>query len=168
MTVGFSIMTSFEHQEDVVAMMRLLYEEDEAASAVDYSQFPSSVKHLVSSPSAGEVILFSEGRALRGYSLLIPYWSNEFGGTLLFIDELFVMPGFRDRGIGRSFFRYLEQRRPFEAVALALEVSPQNSRGTRLYESLGFVRRRNHTLTRSSHWHRLIPSAQGESNVPVL
>ena len=150
-TVSFSIMTSFEHQEDVVAMMRLLYEEDEAASVVDYSQIPSSVKHLVSSPSAGEVVLFRERSALRGYSLLIPYWSNEFGGTLLFIDELFVVPGFRNRGIGHAFFRYLEQRRPFEAVALALEVSPQNSPGNRLYASLGLVRRRSNTLTRPLH-----------------
>src|SRR5579871_2556335 len=117
-TVNFSVMTSFEHQEDVVAMMLLLYKEDEAPTLIDYSRFPSCVKHLVSNPSAGEVVLFRDGNALLGYSLLIPYWSNEFGGTLLYIDELFVRPGFRSRGIAHSFFRYLEQRRPFDAVAL--------------------------------------------------
>ena len=147
-TITFSRMTSLEHQEAVVEMMRLLHEEDQAAAAVDYSRFPSSVQHLVSNPSAGEIVLFCEGDVLRGYALLIPYWSNEFGGTFLFVDELFVAQSHRNRGIGHKFFRYLEHRRPFEAVALALEVSPQNTRGLRLYESVGFVRRPNSTLTR--------------------
>jgi hypothetical protein len=44
---------------------------------------------------------------LLGYALLIPYWSNEFGGVLLFVDELFVLREVRNRGIGHSFFRFL-------------------------------------------------------------
>jgi GNAT superfamily N-acetyltransferase len=145
-TISFHVMTDLEHEEEVLAMMRLLYEEDEAA--VDVSRFPSSIKHLISHPSSGQIVLFREGSELRGYALLVPYWSNEFGGTLLFVDELFVASGSRNRGIGHSFFRYLEQQRPFGPVGLALEVSPRNSRGRRLYESLGFVLRRNVTLTR--------------------
>ncbi len=38
--------------------------------------------------------MFHEGVQLVGYAILIPYWSNEFGGNLLFIDELFVSPAF--------------------------------------------------------------------------
>jgi GNAT superfamily N-acetyltransferase len=147
-TISFHVMSDLDHEEEVAAMMRLLYEEDEAASAVDVSRFPSSIKHLISHPSSGQIVLFCEGSELRGYALLVPYWSNEFGGTLLFVDELFVAAGSRNQGIGHSFFRYLEQQRPFGPVHLALEVSPRNSRGRRLYESLGFVLRRNAILTR--------------------
>ena len=147
-TISFHAMTDLENAEEVAAMMRLLYEEDEAASTVDVSRFPSSIKHLISHPSSGQIILFRAGSELRGYALLVPYWSNEFGGTLLFVDELFVVPGARNRGVGRSFFRYLEQQRPFSPVRIALEVSPRNTRGRRLYESLGFVQRRHVTLTR--------------------
>lgn len=147
-TISFSVMTDLEHREEVVAMMRLLYEEDKSASEVDYARFPSTIEYLVSNPSAGQVVLFRSGRELRGYALLVPYWSNEFGGTLLCIDELFVVSGSRNRGIGRSFFRYLEQQRPFAPVSLALGVSPGNRRARRLYESLGFVEHRNATLTR--------------------
>ena len=147
-TISFHVMTDLEHAEEVAAMMRLLYEGDAASFTVDVSRFPSSIKHLISHPGSGQIILFREGSELRGYALLVPYWSNEFGGTLLFIDELFVVSGSRNRGIGRSFFRYLEQQRPFGPVRLALEVSPGNTRGRRLYESLGFVQRRHVTLTR--------------------
>lgn len=146
--ISFHAMTDLEHEEEVAAMMRRLYDEDEAAHTVDVSRFPSSIRHLIAHPAAGQIILFCEGSQLRGYALLVPYWSNEFGGTLLFVDELFVVAEARNRGIGHSFFRYLEQQRPFGPVRLALEVSPGNSRGRRFYESLGFVPRRHSTFTR--------------------
>ena len=140
-------MNDLQHKAEVLAMMRELYSEDEAASPVDQSQFPLNIEVLMARPSRGRIVLFSEGGLLRGYALLIPYWSNEFGGTLLFVDEMFVIPEARNRGIGRSFFRYLEEVRPFDAVALALEVSPSNAGARRLYESLGFSLRKNSVLT---------------------
>ena len=148
-TIEFSRMTTLEDQKEVVAMMRLLYEEDPAAAKVDDSRFPSTIERLVGDASAGQVVLFREGSDLRGYALLIPFWSNELGGTVLFVDELFVLAGFRNRGIGRAFFRYLERERPFEPVALGLGVSPRNTRARRLYESLGFRELRNATLLRT-------------------
>ena len=128
-------------------MMRALYAEDEGASAVDQSRFPLNIAFLIAQPSRGRIVLFSEGGLLRGYALLIPCWSNEFGGTLLFVDEMFVMPKARNRGIGRSFFRFLNEEKPFDAVAVALEVSPSNTAARRLYESLGFSHRENSVLT---------------------
>jgi GNAT superfamily N-acetyltransferase len=109
----------------------------------------SGIEYLISHPWVGQIVLFLEGTEVRGYALLVPYWSNEFGGTLLFVDELFVASRFRSRGIGRSFFKYLEQERPFQPVAFGLGVNPGNNRARRLYESLGFAELRISTLARS-------------------
>jgi len=145
--VDFITMNDLNHQAELVAMMSALYAEDEAASPVDQSRFPSSVEFLIAHPSRGRIVLFSERGAICGYALLIPYWSNEFGGTLLFVDEIFVTADARNRGIAKSFFGYLDETRPFDAVALALEVSPGNIRARQLYESLGLTHRRNSVLT---------------------
>jgi ribosomal protein S18 acetylase RimI-like enzyme len=146
-SVDFFAMTDLEHQAKLVGMMSALYAEDEATSPVDHAHFPFSVQFLVANPSRGRVVLFSEGGTICGYALLIPYWSNEFGGILLFVDEIFVAPEARSRGIGSSFFRHLDRTRPFDAVALALEISPDNVRARGLYESLGFSYRRNSVFT---------------------
>jgi len=146
--IHFSVMAELTYREEVVEMMRQLYDEDRSGRDVDHSRFTSGIEHLVAHPSAGQIVLFREGSALRGYALLVPYWSNEFGGTLLFVDELFVAAEFRGRGIGKSFFRYLERERPFGPVALALGVNPGNDRARRLYESLVFVDMRLPTLIR--------------------
>lgn len=148
--VTFHVMNDLQHKDDVVAMMRSLYEEDHAAHPPNYSLFPDTIEHLVSYPPAGQIIVFKLEEELVGYALLIPYWSNEFGGVVLFVDELFVSAKYRNRGIAHSFFRYLAQEPPFGAVEFALEVSPSNLNAKRLYESLGFALRPNAILSRSS------------------
>jgi GNAT superfamily N-acetyltransferase len=147
-TISFSVMADLEHRNEVAAMMSRLYEEDRGDFDVDHSKFASGIEHLLTHPSTGQIVLFCEGNALRGYALLVPYWSNEFGGTLLFVDELFVVPEYRSRGIGRSFFSYVERERPFGPVALGLAVNPGNGRARQLYESLGFIELRIATFLR--------------------
>src|SRR5260370_30692488 len=80
-------MTDERSAPDVVAMMRAVYAEDGAASTADHRRFHLTIKRLLAEPSRGRIILISEGAAILGYALLIPFWSNEFGGTLLFVDE---------------------------------------------------------------------------------
>src|SRR5213078_4207361 len=100
-------MKDLQHRAELVAMMHSLYAEDEADSPVDLSRFPRNVEELVGQPARGRIVLFSADDTLCGYALLIPYWSNELGGTLLFIDEIFVVEEARNRGIATRFFGFL-------------------------------------------------------------
>jgi GNAT superfamily N-acetyltransferase len=148
MLILFTTMTDARHKPQVLSMMRGLYAEDQAASPVDPSLFPRTIDFLLTQRARGRIILFEEDQSLRGYALLIPYWSNEFGGTLLFVDEIFVLPEARRRGIAKAFFQFLDEQKPYDAVALALEVTPANAAARRLYQSLGFHPRSNSILTR--------------------
>jgi GNAT superfamily N-acetyltransferase len=132
---------------ELIKMMLALYAENPAASPVDQSRFSANVEFLVSHPQRGRAVLFRNGPSLCGDALLIPYWSDEFSGTLLFVDEIFVTPGARNKVIGRSFLEFIDKTRPFDTVALAVEVSPGNARARRLYESLGFRQREISILT---------------------
>ena len=143
----FTQMTEPADENAVVSMMQALYTED-ATSAVDVSRFPQTVHTLISEPTRGQIVLICADLQIAGYALLIPYWSNEFGGTIVYVDELFVKPEHRNRGIGRAFFEHIRATRPFDAVAFLLEVSPTNTNATRLYESIGFTRRKLSTYVR--------------------
>jgi GNAT superfamily N-acetyltransferase len=148
----FQTMTDERHAPALVAMMEALYSGDainpgEAThGARNATDFHNTIRHLLAAPQQGHIVLFLEAGTLLGYAILIPYWSNEFGGNLVFIDEIFVHPLARGRAIAKTFFRSLHSTRPFEAVALALEVSPNNVKARQLYESVGFVPRTYSTL----------------------
>lgn len=64
-TVDFSTMNDLRHKAELVAMIRALYSEDEAASPVDQSRFPLTIEFLIAQPSRGRIVLFSEGGLLR-------------------------------------------------------------------------------------------------------
>jgi GNAT superfamily N-acetyltransferase len=147
-SVDFVTMVDRRWMPDVLRMMRELYEEDGQDLRVNPATFPSTIDFLLTNPASGRIVLFTDARELYGYALLVSYWSNEWGGVVLLLDELFVDKAFRGRGIAKSFLKYLEQERPFGAVVVALEVSSHNTRARALYESMGFAERHLKTMTR--------------------
>ena len=148
MPLSFETMTDRRHADHVVRMMRELYETDAPDLDVRPEKFPATIDRLLEEPSRGRVVLFMRDGALAGYSLLIPYWSNEFGGIVVLIDEVLIEKEFLSQGIGKAFFAFVIDARPYDAVALSLEVSPKNTRARGLYESLGFQERYLRMMTR--------------------
>ena len=148
MALSFVTMTDRHHELQVLGMMRELYADEGPETNANPDKFPATIDRLLAEPSRGRVILFMRDEVVCGYALLIPYWSNEFGGMVVFIDELVVEKEFRRQGIGRAFLEFLERERPFDAVVLALEVIPENSRARALYESMGFTERHPRMMTR--------------------
>ena len=137
--MSFETMTDWRHADHVLRMMRELYATDAPELNVDPEKFPATIDRLLAEPSRGRVVLFMRGDELVGYGLLIPYWSNEFGGTVVVVDELLVEKAFRGQGIARAFFAFIDAERPFNAAAFVLSVSPTNPGARALYESVGFA-----------------------------
>jgi len=132
-------MTDNRHDATVMRMMNALYAEDSATAPHDSSKFAQTLLILRSEPARGRVILFLDERdSSHGYAILIPFWSNELGGAVAFVDELYVIPDSRRLGIARGLFEFVNRERPFEAVAMSLEVSPKNQKAWNLYTSVGF------------------------------
>jgi GNAT superfamily N-acetyltransferase len=147
-SVEFVTMVDRRWAPEVLRMMRELYEADGHDLRVNPETFPSTIDYLLKDPSRGRIVLLTDGSVLHGYALLVPYWSNEWGGVVLLLDELFVDRAFRGRGMAKAFLKYLEHERPFGAVVVALEVSSGNTRARALYESMGFTDRHLRTMTR--------------------
>jgi GNAT superfamily N-acetyltransferase len=149
MALSFVTMTDRHHELHVLGMMRELYATDATELNVNVEKFPATIDRLLGEPSRGRILLFIRDEAVAGYALLIPYWSNEFGGIVVLVDELLVEKDHRGQGIARAFFAFIERDRPFDAVALALEVSPENTRARALYTGMGFAARHFQMMTRA-------------------
>jgi len=85
------------------------------------------------------LVVFEEAGELVGYAIVIPYWSNERQKDVLWIDELYVVPSWRNRGIGYAFFEYLGTSEAGDAYSLELEAYPWNQRALALYRNVGFT-----------------------------
>ena len=93
----------------------------------------------------GEVLMIECNGALAGYSIIFRFWSNEYGGLLLGIDELFIKKKFRNYGIATTFTNALindEKKNP-DFVGVELESHPDNEAAGRFFTSLGFSMNEN-------------------------
>ena len=81
-------------------------------------------------------LIFEEDDQAVGYALLCKTYSQEAGGMAVWIDELYVREGYRNRGIGKRFFADLQTIIP--AARYRLEIEPDNLRAEKLYRSMGF------------------------------
>jgi len=127
--------------EAVVRMCLGLNAEDPGPWPVPREKIELTLRALREEPARGRAVVLDRSGRVCGYALLISYWSNELGGNIDIIDELYVDPDRRGSGHATRLIESLaDGSGPVGAgvVALALEVSPGNVRARRLYERLGF------------------------------
>jgi GNAT superfamily N-acetyltransferase len=136
-----------EGEKDLVTgLIKSLYQDDPDSNFMTEEKIKLTFETLGRHPDYGSVLVFQQHSQIIGYAILINFWSNEYGGIILTIDELLVVPAVRGQGIGTAFIKYLIETHFNNFVALKLEVLPYNARALKLYKSLGFKKADRHHL----------------------
>jgi ribosomal protein S18 acetylase RimI-like enzyme len=130
----------------VAELIQGLYREDPSDKPMLPKKIQDTFDALTKYPELGSIIIFDHDGVIIGYSILINFWSNEFGGNILTIDELYIKKAYRSQGVGSRFIHYLAEIRFGNSVAIQLEVTPDNVKARKLYESLGFKLHKNSTF----------------------
>jgi GNAT superfamily N-acetyltransferase len=133
---------------ELEGMILELYREDPEGEPMTREKIDRTVHELSRHPEKGSVIIFIADDAVAGYAILVFYWSNEYGGDVVFIDELYVKPRWRGQGIATRFIEHLVKQPDETTQALALEVTPGNERAYTYYQKLGFIPTRNRQLVK--------------------
>jgi GNAT superfamily N-acetyltransferase len=137
-----------DEDDAIVEMSLALYGHDDPPR-VQARQIRETLALFRGEPIRGRTLALDAGPELAGYAFLVSFWSNELGGEICTVDELYLRPPWRSRGHATELFTALLAgtsiwpRRP---VALELEVSPGNPRARALYERVGFAVKYNTTL----------------------
>lgn len=127
--------------EAIVNLCLALNAEDPGSHPVPAEYMRRTLRELRQTPARGRAVVLELDEHVRGYALLISFWSNERGGEVCTIDELYVQPEQRGHGHATQLLQSLAaQSEPWleHLVALTLEVTPANVRARRFYERLGF------------------------------
>lgn len=126
---------------DVPALVDLMAEfYGESSFPLDRASAAQSFDDLLNDPSRGAVWLLEADGAPAGHVVLSVRFAMEFGGLLAYIDDLFVRPGQRRRGLARVGLEALiEECRRRGCRALHVEVAPDNVAANALYRRYGLA-----------------------------
>jgi ribosomal protein S18 acetylase RimI-like enzyme len=103
---------------------------------------------LLAEPRLGGVWLAEDDDTARGYVVLTLGFSMEYGGTRGFIDDLFVDPAARGRGVAAALLDRVRSASAERGVrVLHVEVGPENLRARQLYHRAGYAENGHLQLT---------------------
>lgn len=139
----------FAHATDIdslVPLMRDFY----SFEKLDYNEdrLRRLLAILIADSRLGRLILFQLDDQLIGYMVLGFGFSLEFHGTDCFVDEFYVRPEHRSKGIGAAAVKFAVRLcREAGIAALHLEADHFNVRGHEFYRRLGFKDHDRHLMT---------------------
>jgi GNAT superfamily N-acetyltransferase len=143
-------------QGDIPQLLALIrrYWEFEGIAGFEALRIELLLKQLIGAPSptaaaarGGCVWVAETDGRLVGYLIAVTVLSFEHRGLMAEIDELFVVPEARTRGVGRELIASLEQALASRGcVRLQLQLGVANTGARAFYRRLGFEARDGYAL----------------------
>lgn len=128
--------------ENYLVLSREFYASDATDHPVSETHFQRTFDETVGdSPYArGWLIRETADGPVVGYMLASLTWSNEFGGRIAWLEELYLRKETRGRGLGRKVLTAVldELKSRDQVLGFRLEVAPANADVAILYKNMGF------------------------------
>jgi ribosomal protein S18 acetylase RimI-like enzyme len=142
-----------EHADmlELQRMVLALYREDPPGQRMSLRKIRRTITELTAHPDKGAITIMHVGDATAGYAILIYYWSNEYGGNIAHIDELYVKPSWRNKGIGSSYLKYITRTKGTNLKGIHVETTRANQKALAFYSGHGFKQAENR------HMYQKIP-----------
>lgn len=124
---------------DYTEMATAFYASEAVDHPIPVSHIEETFEELMRSDVYAVGYLCEYDGETAGYALCAKTFSQEAGGMVLWVEELYVKDAFRGRGIGKRFLSDMTALCPSQYARIRLETEKDNHRAVRLYESLGFT-----------------------------
>ena len=125
-------------REIFLCFMKEFYASDAVLHPIPDRYHSDIFEEMMRSSQYAEGFLIEQEGTPAGYALIAKTYSHECGGPVVWIEEIYISPKFRGKGLGKEFFDYLTARYGDSVRRFRLEIEPSNQNAERLYRRLGF------------------------------
>ncbi|MDO5518872.1 MAG: GNAT family N-acetyltransferase [bacterium] len=127
-----------QDKESYIKLASEFYKTDAVLHDVPREYFENTFQELMRSETYAVAYIMEYEKQIAGYALLAKTFSQEAGGMVLWIEELYLLEKYRSAGLGREFFEFLEKEKDQSVKRIRLEVEDYNKRAIQLYKRMGF------------------------------
>ncbi|MCI6561349.1 MAG: GNAT family N-acetyltransferase [Ruminococcus sp.] len=125
-----------EHTDEVFQMMKVFYSSPAVSTNGSDEIFMSDIQNCINDNPFLEGYVFAEQDKIMGYAMAAKSFSTEFGKPCVWIEDIYIKPDYRGKGIGSQFLDYIEQK--YRDSILRLEVEEDNTAAVHVYNKSGF------------------------------
>ena len=114
----------------------IFYHTDAVNAPVPTGNYAAAFDEMMRSDAYLRGYIFEDAGESCGFALLSRTYSQEAGGISVTVEEIYIDPGHRSRGLATELFEYLKSQE--QIMRLRIEVEDDNEGAKRLYERMGF------------------------------
>lgn len=123
---------------DFIKMCMDFYNTDGVDHSIPVSNMEKTFNLLMEGLDFAKAYVCEKNNKTVGYILLALTYSNEAGGMVVWLDEIYVKPEFRSQGIGSELIDFVIDKYKDNAARFRLEITESNMGAKKLYLSKGF------------------------------
>lgn len=123
-------------RERYIAMAKDFYASPAVLENIPEENITRSFLEFTGGTPFGDAFIFEKNGSIVGYGVLAYTYSQEAGGKVVWLEEIYVCREHRSRGLGSEFIDFVLEKIP--AARYRLETEPENEAAARLYIRKGF------------------------------
>ena len=89
--------------------VKAFYSSDAVLHSIPESYITKTFDELMASDVYAECYIIEKEGERAGYALLAKTFSQEAGGIVVWLEEIYILPEFRSCGLGGKFLRFLKK-----------------------------------------------------------
>ncbi len=126
-------------RDTLIDMMKEFYASPAVLHPVPEAYFSRTVEAILENSPYVAAFIAEQNGVPAGYGLVSLTYSNEAGGLVVWLEELYIRDTARGLGLGSALIGAIEARYRDQAARLRLEVEEDNDGAMRLYSRLGYA-----------------------------
>lgn len=124
-------------RQELFAMGKEFYGGPACDHEISTDFFEATMQECLRSKEYARTLMLEDETGIVGYFMISFTWSNEAGGKVVLLEELFFKDSSRGKGYGTQVFAWAEKEYP-DAKRFRLEATHGNKKAIALYNRLGY------------------------------
>ena len=127
-----------EPPAEIEHVRRQLHIIETVVRSVEHPVLEKTFEECLKSDTYAELFILEWEGKIAGYGLIAKTFSQEAGGMVYWLEELYILEEYRSKGLGSEYFRYMEEHKEEGVTRFRLEVEKENERAWKLYKRQGY------------------------------
>ena len=123
-------------KEVYFSLASAFYKSDAVIHPVPVKNIEATFNEMIRSRDYIDCYLGFEEEKAVGFFLIAKTFSQEAGGMVIWVEEIYIYEQFRGKGYGSELMKFIESK--FPAPRYRLEIEPDNDKARKLYNKLGY------------------------------